>query len=113
MLDANLSSARIGEPLRNQGHDVRGASGEPGLEGLDDEPLLALAAQERRILITRNSRDFAPICRAWAESRRQHAGVILVWSLSHRQYGEIIRGIEHWLSEIPSAGDWRGLVVAI
>ena len=113
MLDANLSTQRIGGPLREQGHDVRGASSEPELAGLDDEPLLTLAAQEGRILITRNSRDFAPICRAWAESGREHAGVILIWTLSHRQYGEIICGIERWLSEIPSARDWRGLVVSI
>lgn len=113
MLDANLSATRIGDPLRDRGHDVRGASAELELEGLDDEPLLALAAQEGRILITRNSRDFAPICRVWAESGREHAGVILIWSLSHRQYGEIIRGIERWLNEVPSTRDWRGLVVSI
>jgi Domain of unknown function (DUF5615) len=113
MLDANLSSRRIGDPLRSSGHDVRGVTDEPGLAGLDDEPLLELATQDARILVTRNSRDFAPICRQWAEAGREHAGVILIWSLSSRQFGEIARGVESWLEQIPSAAEWRGTVVAV
>ena len=113
LLDANLSSRRIGGPLREQGHDVRGVADEPDLEGLDDESVLELATQDERILITRNSRDFAPICRIWAEAGRDHAGVILIWSLSHRQYGEISCGVERWLDEIPNAAAWRGTVVSL
>lgn len=97
LLDANLSSQRIGDSLRRRRHDVRGAA-----VGLDE-----------RILITRNSRDFAPLCRLWAEAGREHAGVILVWSLSQRQYGEIIAGSERWLVEIPDDAAWRGVVASI
>ena len=113
LLDANLSSRRIGDPLRRRGHDVRGAAAELDLEGLDDESLLALATSDARILITRNSRDFASICRLWAEAGREHAGVILIWTLSQRQYGEIIDGIEHWLAEIPGGAAWRGVTASI
>lgn len=113
LLDANLSSRRIGGPLREQGHDVRGVADEPDLEGLDDESVLELATRDERILITRNSRDFAPICRIWAEAGRDHAGVILIWTLSHRQYGEIIRGVERWLEQMPRAAAWQGTVVSI
>lgn len=113
LLDANLSSRRIGGPLREQGHDVRGVADEPDLEGLDDESVLELATQDERIVITRNSRDFAPICRIWAEAGRDHAGVILIWSLSHRQYGEIIGGVERWLEQIPDPAAWRGSVVSL
>jgi hypothetical protein len=63
--------------------------------------------------VTRNSGDFAPICRSWAEGGRDHAGVMLIWTLSHRQYGEIIGGIEHWTEQMPEASSWRGAVVAI
>jgi hypothetical protein len=38
------------------------------------------------VLITRNSRDFAPIAREWAEARRSHAGLILIWTLDHSQF---------------------------
>ncbi|MEO5575631.1 MAG: DUF5615 family PIN-like protein [Gaiellaceae bacterium] len=113
LLDANLSSKRIGEPLRERGHDVRGVMDEPELEGLADEPLLELAAQDRRILVTCNSRDFAPICRTWAEGGSEHAGVILIWTLSHRQYAEIDRGIDRWLDEISADDHWRGVVVSL
>ncbi|MBA2296536.1 MAG: DUF5615 family PIN-like protein [Actinobacteria bacterium] len=113
LLDANLSDKRIGRPLRERGHDVRGIAAEAELEGLDDEPVLQLATSDERILITRNSRDFAPICRTWAEGGRVHAGVILIWTLSHRQYGEILEGVEDWLRELPTPQAWRGVVVAI
>jgi predicted nuclease of predicted toxin-antitoxin system len=113
LLDANLSSKRIGDPLRDSGHEVRAIADESELDGLDDESVLELAAEEDRILVTRNSRDFAPICRSWAEAGRDHAGVVLVWTLSHRQYGEIISGIEHWIEQMPDASSWRGIVVAI
>jgi predicted nuclease of predicted toxin-antitoxin system len=112
LLDANLSSKRIGDPLRRH-HDVRAIADEPELDGLHDELVLELASREERILVTRNSRDFAPISRSWAEAGREHAGVILIWTLTHRQYAEIIRGIETWIEEMPDASSWRGIVVAI
>lgn len=113
MLDANLSAKRIGAPLAKRGHDVRGIAAETDLEGLDDESVLELATQDGRILVTRNSRDFAPVCRRWAEAGREDAGVILVWTLAHRQFAEIVDGVDGWLSEISRPEDWRGLVVSI
>ena len=80
---------------------------------LDDESVLELAVTEKRVLLTRNSRDFAPLCRTWAEAGREHAGVILIWTLSHRQFTEIVAAVDHWNAEIPQAKAWRGLVVSI
>lgn len=113
LLDANLSPSRIGDPLRDLGHDVRALAAEPDLEGLDDEAVLELAAADRRILVTRNSRDFAPICRLWAEAGREHVGVILIWSLTTRQFGEIVDGVSEWLGRLASDEAWLGTVVAI
>jgi predicted nuclease of predicted toxin-antitoxin system len=113
LLDANLSSRRIGDPLRQHGHDVHTVADDAGLEGLPDGPLLELATDEERILFTRNSRDFAPICRQWAEFGREHAGVILIWTLTHRQFAEIVTGIERWLDEIDDQAAWRGIVVSV
>jgi predicted nuclease of predicted toxin-antitoxin system len=113
LLDANLSPKRIGDVLRGRGHDVRAVADDPDLEALADEPLLELATRERRILVTRNSRDFAPICRAWAEAGRDHTGLILIWTLSHRQFVEIAKGVERWLDEIAVQEAWRGIVVSI
>ena len=113
LLDANLSPGRIGDPLRERGHNVRALAAEPDLEGLDDEPVLELATQDERILVTRNSRDFAPLTRRWSEAGREHAGVILIWSFTHRQFNEIVHGVDHWFGEYPNPQHWRGLVVAI
>jgi hypothetical protein len=113
LLDANLSPGRVGDPLRERGHSVRALAAEPDLEGLDDEPVLELATQDERILVTRNSRDFAPLTRRWSEAGREHAGVILIWSFTHRQFSEIVQGVDHWFGEYPNPQHWRGLVVAI
>ncbi len=113
LLDANLSGKRIGTALAERGHDVRALGGDADLEGLQDELVLELATAERRVLVTRNSRDFAPIARRWAEAEREHAGVILIWSLSHRQFAEIVAGVERWAAEVPSEEAWRSLVVSL
>lgn len=113
MLDANLWSKRIGDRLRELGHDVRGLAAEPDLDGLDDEAVLELATADERVLITRNSRHFAPIARRWAEAGHDHAGVILIWSFTHRQFDEIVTGVHGWLVQYPDGRDRRGLVVSV
>jgi predicted nuclease of predicted toxin-antitoxin system len=113
LLDANVSAKKIGEPLTERGHDVRAIVTDAALEGLDDESVLELAADDRRILVTRNSRDFAPLCRTWAEAGREHAGVILIWTLSHHQFSEIVAAVDRWHAEVPRTEDWRGLVVSV
>lgn len=113
LLDANLSPRGIGEPLRRAGHDVLTLASEPSLDGLDDPEVLALAASETRILITRNSRDFAPILRAWAEAGRAHAGCILIWSLDHSRFSAIVHGVTHLLAQRPPQDEWREITVAL
>lgn len=113
LLDANLSPKRIGGPLIESGHDVRALAAEPALEGLDDPDVLALAAEEERILVTRNSRDFAPILREWAEAGRPHAGCILIWTLEHSQFAAIVAGIDGAFAERPEPEQWREVCAAL
>ena len=110
--DANLSPRRIATPLRDAGHDVLALAENATYEGLSDPEVLALAASEGRVLIARNSRDFAPIAREWAEAQRSHAGLILIWTLDHSQFAEIVAGIEHQLAVWSSQEQWRELTVA-
>jgi len=112
LLDANLSPRRIGGPLRGAGHDVVALAEDPAIEGLDDPLVLELASAETRILITRNSRDFAPLAREWAEAQQAHAGLILIWTLDHHQFGAIVAGIERHLEMWPTQQAWHDLVVA-
>jgi hypothetical protein len=113
LLDANLSGPRIARPLRSDGHDVLAVSDHVELEGLDDPAVLELTASERRILITRNSRDFAPLLREWAEAGRSHSGCTLIWTLDHGEFGAILRSVRAELAHRPSHRAWRGITLAI
>lgn len=113
LLDANLSPRRIGERLREAGHDVHALAADPALEGLEDRLVMELAAGEGRVLVTRNSRDFAPILREWAETGRDHAGAILIWTLGHHEFAAIVAGIERLLGERPGPERWRGVTLSI
>jgi hypothetical protein len=106
LLDAHVSGPSVGAPLGNRGHDVRALDQEPELEGLDDEDVLALGAEDGRILVTHNVADFPEILREWAAGGRSHAGVMLVYGVGHSEFGLIVRGIERWLELRPRQGDW-------
>ena len=69
-------SREIAEQLRERGHDVTAVKEHPELEGIDDEPLLRQARDDRRALLTNNVRDFAPLARQWAAGGEDHAGLI-------------------------------------
>jgi predicted nuclease of predicted toxin-antitoxin system len=112
LLDANLSPRRVAAALREKGHDVLALAEDAAYEGLSDPQVLALAAFEERVLITRNSRDFAPIAREWAEAQQSHAGLILIWTLDHSQFAEIVSGIEHQLELWPSQAHWHAQTIA-
>ncbi len=110
-LDAHLSGRNIGRPLRAQGHDVRAVAEERVLDGLGDEPLLALASDDRRILVTANVKDFLPILGRWAEARRAHTGCILIPStFRQEQFGAIVASIEVLLDRTPDQKLWRDRV---
>lgn len=113
LLDANLSPKRVGGVLEQQGHDVLSLASDPALGALADPQVLELAATEGRILVTRNSRDFAPLLREWAEADRHHAGCILIWTHAHHQFGEIVRSVARLLGERADPRDWQDLTVAV
>lgn len=113
LLDANLSPKRVGVPLQKRNHDVLSLAADPGLGALDDPKVLELAAERARILVTRNSRDFAPLLREWAEADRHHVGCILIWSLAHHEFGAIIRGVTGLLADRPDPKQWQDLTVAL
>lgn len=112
LLDANLSPRGIAAKLRGAGHDVLALAEDATFEGLPDPQVLELSASEGRVLITRNSRDFAPLARQWAQDERSHAGIILIWTLDHSQFAEIVDGVERQLQQRPSPEQWRDIISA-
>ena len=113
LLDANLSPKRIGGPLAKRGHDVLSLASDAALGALDDPQVLELAAEQGRILVTRNARDFAPLLREWGEGERHHAGCILIWTLAHHEFGAIIRAVARLLDDRPGGQDWADVTVAL
>jgi predicted nuclease of predicted toxin-antitoxin system len=112
LLDANLSPRGIAAKLHEAGHDVLALAEDATFEGLPDPQVLELAASEQRVLITRNSRDFAPLARQWTEAGRSHAGIILIWTLGHSQFAAILAGVEHQLRRRASHEQWRDITIA-
>ncbi|MGE5227728.1 MAG: DUF5615 family PIN-like protein [Planctomycetaceae bacterium] len=113
LLDAHFPAKRIAVPLRADGHDVLALAEAPELDGLTDQQVLELASEQRRIVITRNAKDFAPLLRVWAEAGRHHAGCILVWSLPHDRFGAILRAVRAQLATRPRPRDWQDLSVGV
>lgn len=66
----------IADQLSSQGYNATAVSGDTALEGLDDEALLRIAADQGRALVTNNVRDFAPLATDWAARGDDHAGLI-------------------------------------
>lgn len=106
-LDAHVSGRRVARALRKAGHDVRAADEDRDLDGMSDEDLLALAADDSRILVTFNVADFPRIVRRWAEEGRVHAGCAIIVGIDHGEFGTIIRVIRRALDARPNHGDWR------
>jgi predicted nuclease of predicted toxin-antitoxin system len=105
-LDAHVSGRNVGGPLSENGHDVRALDRELVDEGLDDEEVLAIATEDKRILVTHNVADFPEILRDWATAGRSHAGVILVYGIDHSEFALVRRGIERWVDLRPKQEDW-------
>jgi predicted nuclease of predicted toxin-antitoxin system len=113
LLDAHVSARRVGRPLARKGHDVLALSEHAAHEGLDDEDVLMLAAQKRRILITHDIEDFPPILREWATEGRSHAGVILVYGIRQHEFRTVIDGVSLLLAARPDQREWIDLCEAL
>lgn len=106
LFDAHVSGKRVGAALRERGHDVRAVDEEQALEGCSDADLLDLAAQEGRILVTCNVRDFVPLIVERASLGHDHGGVLLVpRSIRHQEFGVLISGVEGTLMNTAQQ-DW-------
>lgn len=103
----------IADKLRERGHDVLALDERRDLEGIDDAEVLALASEERRIVVTFNIRDFAPLLRQAAEEGRVHAGCILIAGVAHHQFGLILERVSEALREWPLQDEWTDRAVVV
>jgi predicted nuclease of predicted toxin-antitoxin system len=113
LLDEHLSPKKIARPLRRAGHDVVAIVEDESARGMRDHELLARAAAEGRILVTRNPKDFTPILRRWSSTDVHHAGCILIWTFRTDQFSSIVKGVLAALAEEPDEAAWRDRAVTI
>jgi predicted nuclease of predicted toxin-antitoxin system len=113
LLDAHVSGLTVGRRLEAKGHDVRPLDQEPALEGLGDDLVLALAAEEHRIVVTQDIGDFPSMLRQWAAAQRSHAGAIVVYGIDHSEFELIIRGVQRWVELYPDPASWADLTVSV
>lgn len=113
LLDAHVSARVIAGGLRGDGHDVKALAEDPALAALPDADVLALAARERRILVTHDVKDFVPLLRAAAEAGERHAGGILVHGMAHHEFGRVLAGLRRLFSYRRRAEDWVDLAIVL
>jgi len=94
MLDAHISGSKVGRALGELGHDVKATE---RMERITDEVLLEVAAEEGRVLVTHNVKDFARILRQ-RPPEKSHSGLILIpRSVRLNDFGTMISGIQRTL----------------
>lgn len=97
LLDEHYNCA-IAKELRRRGVEAVAIQQErPDLEGQDDDVVLRTAAAERRVVVTNNVRDFAPLVEDFGVRGETHFGVILTddatFPRTHAGIGLIVRAL--------------------
>lgn len=82
--------------LRHEGLDVVHA-GDVGLGEAEDIDLLMAAADEGRVVVTRNYKDFAPLVDSLVAKARSFPGVLFLSpALSPSDLGAHVRAVRRW-----------------
>lgn len=81
------------------------------MDGTPDEELLALAAEDGRVLVTCDINDFPAITRSWAEAGRTHAGCAIVAGIDHGEFAAILDVITRAIAVYPVQADWTDLTL--
>jgi len=98
LLDENIHAGVL-TGLQKLGVDVVHAR-DVGLQGCSDIQILDTSVDERRILVTRDIRDFIRLARFFTSTRREFLGVLLVpSSFSEKEPAPLIRAIRVWIQQ--------------
>jgi predicted nuclease of predicted toxin-antitoxin system len=98
LLDEHVSGPVIGSALADDGLNVRAADTDASLKETEDGDLFAIASAERRVLITNDAKDFAPMIRELADRGQDHSGVIFIpHNIRSRDFGSVISQLRRLL----------------
>ena len=97
-------NARALKQLRAHGLDVVHVA-EVGLSEASDAELFAWSIERRRILVTRNYQDFAPLVAAYSGKDLAFPGVLFIaTSVLHADAGHHVRSLLAWAKAAAEAG---------
>lgn len=104
LLDEQISG-KVAERLRDRGLDVTAVTDDPSLRGLSDPDLFEVAQQQGCALVTYNRVDFEPIIREYAQTNREHHGLVIVHPMRFPswEFGRLTRAMESLLAK-PNLG---------
>ena len=95
LLDEQISG-KVAERLRGCGHDVIATAADASLRGLSDPDLFEVAQQQGRAVVTYNRADFEAIVREYANTNREHYGLIIVHPtrFPNREFSRLVAALD-------------------
>jgi hypothetical protein len=81
--------------------------------GLGDEQLLELAADEGRVMITFDVKDFTVIACRWAEAGKAHAGLGIVVGIDRGEIGTILDALAREMNMRSAQAEWTNTTLFI
>lgn len=104
VFDQHMSGPALRQ-LRSRGIDVVHVA-EVGLSEASDPDIFRWAVAERRIVVTRNYRDFAPLVSIFLERSTPFPGILFcATSIRHSDAGAHVRALEAWTREARARGE--------
>jgi Domain of unknown function (DUF5615) len=100
-----MLSPKISEQLRERGLDAYAIAERADLVGLSDEQVLALGADEDRVVVTLNIADFAALHSEWLALGRSHGGLVYVSTTTFPQDRAFIGAVVGSLDKAAHAGE--------
>lgn len=104
-----MLSPKVAVQLRQRGHEAFAVTERADLVGTLDEQILALSADEGRIVVTLNIFDFAALHTEWQAEGRSHAGLVYVSTATFPQDRAFLGSLTESLHQASAAGDLPGL----
>ena len=114
LLDEHYAT-EVASALRDRGYDVIAVAERQDLRRRMDIDVLVAAAEEGRVVVTEDAKDFVPIGLRRLPSREPHSGIVLVSPRavprSRNGFGLLIRALDALLVAHPGDGDLVGDVI--
>ncbi len=102
LLDEHFAPEIARQLREERGHDVQAVCGDPHLEALPDDELLASATRSGRVLVTENVVDFMPLHAQLLAAGNHHAGLLFTnprrFLRANSALGRLVNALDEYLT---------------